>query len=77
MGVRREGEKRWPSPPWKIKIKFKKQLKCTKKNRKTIKMYKKNLTCRRTPSYVMRRNFFTKGKVMSYFFTKKGPHVMR
>ena len=29
MGVRREGGKRWPSPLWKIKIKFKKQLKCT------------------------------------------------
>ena len=48
------------------KKKIEKQLKCTKKN----------LTCKRTPSYVMRRNFFTKGKVMSYFFTKKGPHVM-
>ena len=42
-----------------------------KNNGKTIKMYKKNLTCKRTPSYVMRKNFFTKGKVMSYFLLKK------
>ena len=41
--------------------KFKKKKKSLKK-----KMYKQNfLTCKRPPSYVMRRNFLT-----------KGPHVM-
>ena len=57
MGARRGEQGGAVAPPWKIKKKKKKfeRKKCTNEI----------LTCKRPPSYVMRRNFFT-----------KGPHVM-
>ena len=56
MGARRGQQEGAVAPPWKIK-----------KKTGLKKMYKQNfLTCKRPPSYVMRRNFLT-----------KGPHVMR
>ena len=57
MGARRGEQGGAVAPPWKIKKKKKKFEK---------KMYKQNfLTCKRPPSYVMRRNFLP-----------NGPHVM-
>ena len=55
MGARRGEQGGAVAPPWKIK-----------KKKFEKKMYKQNfLTCKRPPSYVMRRNFLT-----------NGPHVM-
>ena len=61
MGARRGEQGGAVAPPWKIQKKKKKKKGLKKK------MYKQNfLTCKRPPSYVMRRTFLT-----------KGPHVMR